>query len=292
MDKINFELTEVTPIEKTSLKQYDVKVVLNGFSLGHVIFNADTVVPAGRFDFAEFDLFTCGCGVPGCAGFHTSVIQKKSDHSVKWIFPTDKSYNVEKMEYDFDRIQFENTVESLRTKMLELEKDDTYPVASISDDSSYGDDDATCEVRSSLSESFQWQEDHYNAKQKFEAMLQEKFHTYLNKAFAFEYEGKNSKETLDFKYLVCRAINDWPSREKLGAYLKKAEAAGNAIAEMFSTQNYKPLAKMVYSAYKQFANSKEEDNHTAVMWDTFDYQLREISQKEEFDLNKLKLIAV
>jgi hypothetical protein len=291
MDKINFELTEVTPIKNTNLKDYDVRVVLNGTALGHVIFNTDTVVPAARFNFAEFDLFTCGCGVPGCAGFHTSVIQKKTDNSVKWTFPTDKSYNVEKLEYEFDRIEFEHTVESLRTKMLELEKDNIYPISSVSDDSSYGDNTA-CEVRSSLTESFQWQEDHYNAKQKFEAMLQEKFPTYLNKAFAFKYDGKISKETLDFEYLVCRTINEWPSREKLAAYLKKAEASGNAIVEMLSTQNYKPLAKMVYSAYKQFANSKAEDNHTVVMWDTFNYQLEEISQKEKFDLSKLKLVTV
>jgi hypothetical protein len=289
MDKINFNITEIKPIEKSNLKQYDVNVVLNGNLLRHVIFNADEVVPAGRFNFAEFDLFTCGCGDPYCAGFHTSVIQKKIGNSVKWTFPTDKSYKVEKLEYEFDRIEFENSIESLRTKMLELEKDSAYPCASI--DSSYGED-TTCEVRSSLTETFQWQEEHYVAKQKFETMLQEKFNDYLNKSFIFEYEGKTSKENLDFEYLVCRAINQWPPREKLGAYLKKAEASGNAIVEMLSTQNYKPLAKMVYSAYKQFANSKEENNHTAVMWDTFDYQLGEVTQKETFDLSKLKLIAV
>lgn len=292
MDKINFEITEITPIKNTNLKDYDVRVILNEKPLGHVIFNASEVVPAGRFHFAEFDLFTCGCGVAGCAGFMTSVIQNKTEKSVKWIFPTDKSYKVEKLEYEFDRVEFENTVEALRSKMLELEKENIYPVSSISDDRSYGNDNAVCEAKSSLAEDFKWQQDYYDVKQNFENLLKQKFPTLCDKLFTFQYDGKQSAENLPFNYLICKSLNQWPANEKEKAYLKKVEAMGNAIVEMIYKQNYIPFAKMVHSSYHQFSVSKDRNKFDLVVFETFEYELQNMVEEDGFSLNKLKLVVI
>src|ERR1700712_3765250 len=102
MDNIKFEITEVKKCG--NLNQYDVIVILNDVPLIHRIFNGGSVVPLSAYDSGEFDLFTCGCGVPGCAGFHAEVIQNKTETTVKWQFPSGDSYSVEKLEYEFDRV--------------------------------------------------------------------------------------------------------------------------------------------------------------------------------------------
>jgi hypothetical protein len=291
MDKIEFTIGEITEIKNSNIREYDVQVILNGTVLTHQIFNAGDVVPTSRFDFAQFDLFTCGCGVAGCAGFFTRVIHQKTNNSVKWTFPDDNSYIVEKLEYEFDRSEFENALENLRNKMLDLEKDNCYPCSFIDYDSSYGEANPNYKPKSSVLEAFEWCENYYKAEQNFDKLLKEKFSDFYNKSFVFQYNDKRSEEKLDFKYLVCRVMNEWPSPKKTKAYLKKAEATGNAVVEFISNKNSKPFVKMAYSSYSQFSQSDAND-YESVMIDTFGNDLESIIDAENFSLKDLQLVTV
>jgi hypothetical protein len=293
MDKIQLAITEITPCDKSSLKEYDVQVIFNGVALKHNIFNAGPVVPASRFDFAEFDLFTCSCGIAGCAGFHNQVVQNKTADTVKWTFPDDKSYSVDKLEYEFDRVQFEQEFETLRSKMLELQKEKTHQVTFIRDENEYfgvdKEGDERFEVKDELTETFEWYESRYTAKQNFNSMLKEKFPAIHGKNIRFEYEGKTNTYPFDFNYAVCRAMNQWPEKRKEKAYLKRAEAAGKAVEKAIFENDKKNLVEIVHAAYKEFAEPGKENDQSNSFWHGFQLDWYEFGEEKDFDVNKLKI---
>ena len=92
MDKIRLQISEIDTLEKTSYKSYEVEIFLNEKTLGSSLFNAAEVLSAIKFDFTEFDLFTCSCVVPGCAGYHSPLTQQKTKNIVKWTFPSENYY--------------------------------------------------------------------------------------------------------------------------------------------------------------------------------------------------------
>lgn len=294
MDQIKLEITEIQSYEKSILKGYDVAVFFNGIKLKHTIFNGCEVVPASRYDFANFDLFTCSCGVAGCAGFHTAVIQEKTSETVKWIFPNDNSYSVDKIEFEFNRPQFEQEFEKLRTKMLELEKNNMHLVTCIRDESDYAGSDVgenRFEVQNRLGETFNWYADRYEARQNFNTMLKEKFSNIYQKVFRFKYEGKVEDGSFDLSYLVCRSLNQWPEKKKEKAYLKKAKAAGKAIEKALCEKNYMSFMKMVHKSYESFITSEVKGNYKETMWCAFEFELYKLVKKEDFVLGKLEIIA-
>lgn len=293
MDKIQFSLTEVKPFKKSNLKDFDVKVVLNGQTLKHSIFNGCQVVAASRYDFAEFDLFTCSCGVSGCAGFHIEIIQNKTGDKVKWTFPDDKSYAVEKLEFEFERVEFEQEFEQLRTKIFELEKDNAYMTVCISDTYEYGTDGTEVEqyeVREKLSKTFAWYEGRYEANQNFNIMLKEKFPDVYGKSLCFKYEGKTNDKvnSFDLTYLVCRSINKWPESKNQKSYLKKSEKAGKAIEKALFENDFQEFTKMVHAEYAEFNDNKDSINES--VWSAFEYSLDRLVKKDNFDMNKLSII--
>lgn len=296
MDKIKFQITDVAPCEKTKIMLYDVEVVLNDKPLGHRVFNGVNVIPASKFDFAEFDLFTCGCGVAGCAGFHTEVIQNKKEKAVQWTFPNDQSYNVNKLIYEFERLDFEGQIEDLRSQMLKLEKLNMHLTMCVKEDEGYDDEEAeeknSFEVLHKLEESFKWSEDHYDVTEKYHKMLKNKFSQFYGKAFCFEYNEKKSEE-IQFTYFILRAMNQWPNKKNEKSFLKKAEKTANAIIEYFRNQNSKPLIQIVYKEYSKFnLEFTGQDKEKLLFYGTFKYPLDQVITKEEFEIDKVSLAIV
>jgi len=294
MDQIKLEVTQIKNCEKSSIKQYDISVILNKVALGHVIFNGEEVIPASKIDAIEFDLFTCDCGVPGCAGFHTSIIQKKTENTVKWIFPTDKSYSVSKLEYEFDRRQFEEEFNTLKYKMVELEKRNTHLITCIRDLSQYSDGenlegDKRFEV-SSIAESFKWYDNRHKTKQKFDELLKEIAPHLADKKLSFQYEGKIS-ENFDFEYVICRMLNEWPRNDRQ-RYFKNVRAAAKAIDAFIVNNDNSQFAKIMSDSYKDFVDAKESKDYFAeTVWNGLDILVDKLVTEEEFKLDKLSIVV-
>lgn len=66
----------------------EVHPVIDGVPFTVGSFDAATVIALGLREY-EFDLFTCSCGVAGCAGFNDPVHLTLTDTLVRWHIPSD-----------------------------------------------------------------------------------------------------------------------------------------------------------------------------------------------------------
>lgn len=83
-----------------------------------------------------FDLLTCTCGVPGCAGFHEEVEVLADAHSVRWRIPAQgysgalhESFGGGPWTLEFERQAFEQAIAQAETLLLEAEKAAGTPLA-------------------------------------------------------------------------------------------------------------------------------------------------------------------
>ena len=276
------------------MTRFLITVILNGNALNHNIFNGCEVIPSTRFNFAEFDLFTCICGVSGCAGFQIPVVQTKTTETVKWVFPNDKSYAVKKLNYEFNRLQFEKEFEDLRSRMLELEKEKTHILACITDLGQYvgnkSEKDGRFEARCELADIFKWHEERYEALEKFNEMLSEKFPNLCTKKFYFKYEEK--MEATDWSWclssLVSRALNKSPEKTGIKKYLKKAQEVAKTIEKAIVEKDYKDFIKVVHSSYEECCENPKDINEG--FWYGFEFELCRLVKEEDFSVDKLSLV--
>lgn len=92
-------------------------------------FNARDVLLYGRWA-DDLELYTCSCGVPGCAGIHDAVRVTRTESQVLWALPLStyrKLLNgadaLDENEYalfTFDRTQYEAALESLEGELLAI----------------------------------------------------------------------------------------------------------------------------------------------------------------------------
>lgn len=123
MDDIKFKVQK----EKDG-KFFNVLLFLNGEKLSNHIFNTFDILPLLNLTEEEFDLYTCTCGVPGCAGFHDPVLHKSNEKYVFWIFSDD--YAVEKKLYMFNKKLFNKKLSELIDKVNELENNNIFSMCS------------------------------------------------------------------------------------------------------------------------------------------------------------------
>lgn len=83
-----------------------------------------------------FDLLTCTCGVPGCAGFHEEVEVLADAHSVRWHIPAQgysgalhESFGAGPWTFEFERQSFEQAITQAEILVLEAEKNAGAPLA-------------------------------------------------------------------------------------------------------------------------------------------------------------------
>ncbi len=195
MDKIQFIFSQPKLIlENSSIQSYQIKVVLNGKILGDSMFNTAYVIAASKFNFSEFFLFTCSCGVPECAGFHEPIIQEKFDGTVKWIFPKENYYQTEKLNYQFSQMEFENEFESAYQKIVSLEKKH-FVCQSMIDE--YGE---ALSIDMNLEHIIK----SYQEKNDFHLFLKENLKDFINQEFFIKHKRDLSKYTFTIKDLLYK----------------------------------------------------------------------------------------
>lgn len=282
MDQIKFIIEEAHTLKTVDFKTYDVSVYLNDQKMPHTIFNAPEVLPLHRVNKAEFDLFTCSCGAAGCAGFQSPVVQTKNDGVVIWTFPERNDYSTEKKVYMFADKAFKKALSELNKTMMKMEGENIFHETCLRDNSSYGykeeDGEPLFEVRSKLKESVQYYYNRYKGIENFQSMLNAFFPDLTKLEFKFTYDGQLGYYVYELGDIVCRIMNDYPSKAKESKFLNKALLTMDGVLDMMRGKN---------QLMKQMADkSYDEVGLTSYHVISQDFKINE----EDFNFDKVGLV--
>lgn len=287
MDQIKFVIEPSKDLKTVDFKAYDVSVYLNDQKLPHTIFNAPEVLPLHKVKYAEFDLFTCSCGAAGCAGFQSPVVQTKGDGVVIWTFPECNDYKTDKKTYMFADKAFKKALSELTKNMLKLEKEDTFHYTCIRDNSSYGykeeDGDILFEAESDLKKSVNYFYNRYKGIENFNAMLTAFFPDLIDKKFKFTYEGNLGYYEYDLGDIVCRVMNEYPSKAIENKFLNQALVTMDSVIEILRGNNQlmKKMAEENYDGYDLTSHCVISQDFS-VSAENFDFDKVGLVMKESF----------
>lgn len=288
MDKIRFEVIDAQ-LENNNLKTYNVEIFLNGKALKDKMFNTCEVLAASSRENVTFDLLTCECGYPACAGFNKPVIQTKTAETIKWTFPDDGSYDVQKKEFEFDQSEFNQQFSQLKSLLLKLEEQKNYLVDMLAD--TY-EEVERYEVRSSIAQSLDCYEKTYQAKEKLNNMLNKNFPNLVGHKFNLVYENYSSAE-LTLNYLVCRMINQFPALNNSEDFESQLIQAGKAI-EKIKESNYHDFYEVIHKGIGKF-NAKDKNDLNESVFYLVSGEIVNLTQEEynnfqlNFDIKKIIL---
>lgn len=276
MDTIKFIIGEPYDTH-TCAKGVDVALYLNDTKVPHNILNTPQVLAAHTFKFAEFDLYTCDCGVPGCAGFHSQVVQTKHGDTVTWTFPESNDYKTDKKIYNFDVIAFNSQFKDLLANLLKLEKQGIYDTVLICRD--YGDEPSTQEDPQSIVKSFDWYGTRYQATQNQQEMLEKECPEMIGREFFFVYDGSKGKYPYEFTSLIGKIINQFPCHINEPYYLAKCKLVIKAIKEALNGDN---------TRFHKIANNTYTKQDATAFW-LIDWNFDGVTE-ENFELSKLGIV--
>lgn len=197
MDIIKIAFEETFQYETVDFKGYNLTLSLNDEVFKNQLLNFVEVLCLIDLHFAEFDLFTCSCGIPGCAGYHYSVLQTVEDGIVTWTFPESGDYQTKKKIYRFDLIAFKKVLKETIKQVKALEKEKIYHSLLVRDETDYVgyDDDghtAKYSIKNKFIKEFKYSLNHFNGRQNFYDMLHSDFQYLMNKKFYWVYDGIKS----------------------------------------------------------------------------------------------------
>jgi Zn-finger domain-containing protein len=134
----------VDVFDNTPFKIFDIGLIINGVNY-HVKVAASQIFAVKRSCKAE--IFTCSCGVAGCAGIFEMVEVKVRKHTIEWRLPVDSGYGfLPKRFYSFSRKEYLAMLEETRQELVELSQQ-TNPVIHIQFAMSESDD---CQLKYNL----------------------------------------------------------------------------------------------------------------------------------------------
>lgn len=110
---------------------------VDGIIVSFAVFDALSVI-AHHLTSASFDLFTCSCGVAGCAGIFKEVALCVTDETVSWTFPEEPFrgrldaalFPADRpLRLVFDKAQYAQALSDLWERLLAVEAEGPTPVA-------------------------------------------------------------------------------------------------------------------------------------------------------------------
>lgn len=284
MDSIKFIITEPSEVKNTAYQSCDVVVQFNQEELPHGFFNANQVMAASHIDFVEFDLFTCSCGEPGCAGFQAPVFQKKSDSQVTWQFPLEEMYHTQKKLYSFDKNQFEQEFLKLFNQLQKLEKENTF-LASNFDHMGYEESELGFEPHPpiTIAEGTDWWKNRLLAESKAHSIITNIIGDSFAESFTVQYEEQSYAHKVSAYDLIASIINDYPRGEDDQDYFDKLKKATDGFA-LALKGDYKKIVDIIKSSYAE--NDLEPKDFICRWFWTFENNETEA----ELDLTKIRFI--
>lgn len=109
------------------LPTVEVGLVLNGQPLADGLVDVASLIGCATLPLSRFDLYTCGCGIAGCAGFHDPLVQRRQGSTVSWATEDQKLSTVlglaDGRTLTFDAGAFDAAITTLYRDLLAFEQD-------------------------------------------------------------------------------------------------------------------------------------------------------------------------
>lgn len=238
MDSIKFIITEPYEVKNTQYQSCDIVVQLNKEELPHALFNVNQVVSSYKIDFVEFDLFTCSCGEPGCAGFQSPVFQKKNEATVIWEFPKEDMYKTSKKIYEFDKQQFEEEFLNLFNGLKNLEANNIF-VACNFDHMGYEEQELgfVPQPPVSIQEGTEWWTSRLLSESKAHSIISEVVGDSFADTYIVKYDGKEPKYKTSAYYLISSILNDFPRSTSDDDYYEKVKLTATSLSKAINGDN-------------------------------------------------------
>ena len=257
MDTIKFylngELTEIGNGIKSTPVYLEINEVVHPQLL-----DVSSVLGLSGVSWAEFNIFTCECGVPECAGYWEPILHEVAENSVIWTVPKPKDGSVDEQysglnpQYQFELSAFTETLEGLKASLLELEQAKIGHSTLISYDIS--DNDDQIQVINSIVDMSAAYQATYLKEQEFHYFLLKEVPDLINSEFRWTYKGVNINEfKTEVEYMISSLLNSGPRyTESISWYLLKSKVAIKAIrmALQGDLSLYLKLAKHAYAKFK------------------------------------------
>lgn len=139
MHTLTFSLrcTDTTDDYGQAYRLIEVRPVIDGLQLSADVFDATYVLAAGLRPMA-LDIFTCDCGVAGCAGIFEEAEIQVSKNLVSWAFPestfkprlnADLVSAAPLLVFEFEKSAYRQALKTLKSDLLAQEKESPLPVA-------------------------------------------------------------------------------------------------------------------------------------------------------------------
>lgn len=139
MHTLTFSLsyTDTTDDFDQAYRLIEVRPVVDGIQLSADVFDANYVLAAGLRPMA-LDIFTCDCGVAGCAGIFEEAEIQVAKNLVSWVFPAktfkprlnaDLISESPLLVFDFEKSAYRQALKNLKSDLLAQEKESPLPVA-------------------------------------------------------------------------------------------------------------------------------------------------------------------
>lgn len=118
LDTIEINLSIV---EDEDYRGVDTQIILNGKEIKHFsdytsfLFRSKDCAPLWEGDkqgeYSSFEVFTCSCGISGCAGIWDGIHTKHRKRTVEWRIPKDMGYTfLDKSFYSFSVENYESEI--------------------------------------------------------------------------------------------------------------------------------------------------------------------------------------
>lgn len=290
MDSIKFNIDNFK--NSNGFSTYQIDVVINDEVIRDNLLNLPQIIAianVGGVPFqSSFDLLTCECGVPGCAGFHDQIKQKVTLEEVVWEFPSENYYNTKKLSYHFDKMHFMQEFKKLSNEVFSLEEKSFYHPSQLSDDMFISPEDQSSDEQVtilSLSKSVEIYKSYYLSYKKFNDVINYHFAEFAGQKFLFEYEGIILDKKIDYSFeeLICKILNEFPdSRGVSQSYLKRVVLAGVAIKEVMISGEHGRFNRVIERSWKK---------NGLTPYDILHFPTDDINE-DNFDLNKLKFVKI
>lgn len=120
MDYIDFKIKYLDQNTFQEKKFFDIDILLNNKKVSNSVFNSIDTLASSSIDNCEFNLYTCSCGVPECAGYYEPIQQYTNDDIVTWKFPEKSPYIIDKQIYNFEKKRIFSTLTEIKEHILNL----------------------------------------------------------------------------------------------------------------------------------------------------------------------------
>ncbi len=249
MDTIKLQISEDKPKDnQKSINTINVTIFLNDESMSSLV-DITSLLGAYTVEKADFNLYTCSCGIPECGGFFELVKHEKDKNTITWTLPEEEIYTFSKKTFVFDKKLFQKEVNQFIDSVLEYEKKGIYLEQHLNetcpsylyednkDEEKIKEEQLKILKKSNFLHIIKKSKKYYLIQQKFNNTISKNFIDYLDKKIYIKYANKQSDVEYNFGSLICRLLNEFPRVSVKNEYYFQVQQAGFELIKFFNKED-------------------------------------------------------